>query len=68
MFFSSPPRQAETTMTCHACQGLLLAKRSCHEAYLYCPSCHTPFTITEYRAEMDTVLEDFLEAQYSDRV
>lgn len=67
MFFVSPPRQADTTIPCNACQSPLLAKRSCHEAYLYCPKCHTPYTITEYRTQIDEALEEFLEAQYSDR-
>lgn len=67
MLFVSPPRQAETTIPCHLCQVPLLAKRSCHEAYLYCPGCHTSFNITEYRAEIDEALENFIEAQYADR-
>lgn len=65
--FNFPPREAKTNMTCQKCKNKLNAKRSCHEAYLYCSHCHTSSQISEYLDSMDAALEKFLENLNCDR-
>lgn len=62
------PRSALTTIPCAHCSQPLIAKRSCHHAYLHCDACSKDYEIQEYIKEMDEALEEFLEAINCDRV
>lgn len=62
------PRSAQTTIPCSLCQKPLVARRTCHEAYLRCESCGKDFTVREHLKDMDKALEAFLEAINCDRV
>ena len=65
--FFSAPRSAQTTIPCKQCKKPLTAKRTCHEAYLYCEQCARQFPISAYSAHMDDALERFIEALNCDR-
>ncbi len=64
----SPPREADTSIRCKACGGNLQARRTCHEAHLYCPACRERRELSDYLAHMDEALERFLEALNCDRI
>jgi len=68
MLFKPAPRFAQTTIPCVCCKRPLLARRTCHEAYLQCEHCRREYAVQEYIREMDTALEDFLAAINCDRV
>ena len=42
MPFFFAPREARTTLPCPDCGANLNIRRSCHEAYMYCPACQSP--------------------------
>jgi len=67
-FFRSPPRQAITSLTCPCCGNALDIRRTCHEAYMYCPACAREFPLADYIPRMDDVMEHFLEQLFVDRV
>lgn len=62
------PRSAQTTIPCERCQKPLLARRSCHVAYLHCEHCRRDFPLKDNIARMDSALETFLEAINCDRI
>lgn len=68
MLFFSAPREAHTTLSCPDCGSRLDIRRSCHEAYMYCPSCRKSFDISPFVPHMDEAMENFLEQLYVDRV
>lgn len=68
MWWKPAPRYAQTTIPCAQCKKPLIARRSCHHAYLECENCKKNYEIQEYVKVMDTALEDFLEAVNCDRV
>ena len=63
-----PVREAETSIPCKSCGNRLLARRTCREAHLFCESCRKRSEVGEYIAQMDTTLENFLEALQCDRI
>jgi hypothetical protein len=65
--FSFPPRSAQTTIPCKQCQKPLVARRTCHEAYLYCEHCARESPVSAYSAQMDDALEQFIESLNCDR-
>ncbi|MDL2216685.1 hypothetical protein LJB81_02990 [Desulfovibrio sp. OttesenSCG-928-M14] len=67
-FFNSPPRSAKTTIACKRCNEALEARRTCHQAYLYCERCQEKQDLKDYVRSMDAALEAFLEALNCDRV
>ena len=68
MLWKPSPRSAQTTITCSQCGNPLLARRTCHQAYLYCERCQKEFALRDYISRMDAALEAFLEAINCDRV
>lgn len=68
MLWRPAPRSAQTTIPCRNCKKPLVARRSCHQAYLECDQCRKRFEIQEYVRQMDEPLETFLEAINCDRV
>ncbi len=68
MAFYFAPREARTTLKCPGCGENLDIRRTCHEAYMQCPACRARFDLKKFIPEMDTVMEEFLERLYSDRV
>lgn len=66
--WKSPPRSAQTSIPCALCKKPLMARRTCHHAYLHCEHCKKDFTVQEYIKQMDPALEAFLEAINCDRV
>lgn len=68
MFWKPAPREAKTTIPCGVCEKQLVARRSCHEAYLHCEHCRRDFAVKDYIKDMDEALESFLEAINCDRV
>lgn len=68
MLWKPAPREAQTTIGCGQCDKPLLARRTCHHAYLYCEHCRKEFLLQEYIPRMDEALETFLEAIDCDRV
>ena len=67
-FWKPAPRSAQTTIPCARCAKPLMARRTCHEAYLHCESCDKDYALAEYVKAMDEALEAFLEALNCDRV
>lgn len=67
-FFFSAPRQARTTLSCPECGGVLDIRRSCHEAYMFCPACNKELALEPFIPQMDEVMENFLEQLFADRV
>lgn len=67
-FFFSAPRQARTTLPCPLCGDDLDIRRTCHEAYMYCPACAKEFPLADYIPRMDEVMENFLERLFADRI
>lgn len=68
MSFFSAPREAHTTLACPDCGADLNIRRSCHEAYMYCPACRKSFELSPFISRMDENMELFLEQLYVDRV
>ena len=68
MRFFFAPREARTTLPCPDCGANLNIRRSCHEAYMYCPACQKPFELSPFIPRMDESMELFLEQLYVDRV
>lgn len=64
----SAPRAAQTTLACPRCEGALDIRRSCHEAYMYCPACRQQLALTPFIPHMDDIMETFLEQLFTDRV
>ena len=64
----SSAREAQTSIACKTCGEALLARRTCREAHLFCESCRKRSEVGEYIAQMDTTLENFLEALQCDRI
>ncbi|MDL2266670.1 hypothetical protein LJC46_01610 [Desulfovibrio sp. OttesenSCG-928-G15] len=62
------PRSAQTSIPCTLCNRPLLAKRTCHQAYMYCEQCKKEFPLQMHIKQMDSALESFLEAINCDRV
>lgn len=62
------PRSAPTTIPCPQCGKALTAKRTCHQAYMHCQTCAKDFPLKDHIRQMDTALEEFLEAINCDRV
>ena len=42
------PRQAQTTISCAICKKPLMARRTCHTAYLRCEHCDKTYALQEY--------------------
>lgn len=59
---------AQTTIACPVCGNALQARRTCHQAYLYCDRCRKDFLLQDFISRMDEALEAFLEAINCDRV
>lgn len=68
MLWKPAPRSAQTTIPCAVCKKPLMARRTCHHAYLQCEHCRKDYQVQEYIKDMDEALEDFLEAINCDRV
>ena len=66
--WKSPPRHAQTTIRCALCKKPLMAKRTCHAAYLHCEHCNKNFPLQDYIKVMDPALEEFLEALACNRI
>ena len=64
----SPPRTAQTTIPCASCGQPLVAMRTCHTAYLRCEKCTEETPVQAHIHQMDTALENFLEAINCDRI
>ncbi len=62
------PREAQTTLPCRACAAPLKAVRACREVTLRCPKCAKSYSVTDYAAQMDDVLEDFLDNVMCNRI
>ena len=67
-FFFSAAREARTTLACPECGNPLNIRRTCHEAYMQCPSCQKEFPLAPFIPQMDESMESFLEQLYADRV
>lgn len=64
-----PPHRAQTTHVCPRCRKARLEiVRSCHEAYMHCPACHSTYALRDYIAKADKAMEEFLENCYLDRL
>lgn len=68
MLWRTSPRSTQTTIPCSKCKNNLMARRSCHEAYLECEHCRKRYEVQEYIQQMDAKLESFLESINCDRV
>ena len=68
MAFYFAPREARTSLKCPECGAPLDIRRTCHEAYMQCSSCHRTFELAPFIHDMDDVMEEFLERLYVDRV
>ncbi len=68
MAFFRAAREAATTLPCPACAQNLQIRRTCHEAFMFCPHCQQKFDLEPFIPLMDTAMEDFLENLYADRV
>lgn len=66
--WKSPPRHAQTTISCALCKKPLVARRTCHAAYLHCEHCNKNFPLQDYIKAMDPALEEFLEALACNRI
>ncbi len=67
MFFRAK-REAKTSLDCPICRDKLFIKRTCHEAFMFCPTCRKEFPLQNFIPQMDEVMEEFLENLYSDRI
>ncbi len=67
MFFTAK-REAQTTLDCPLCKQKLLIKRTCHEAYMFCPTCQKSFPLQDFIPQMDEAMEEFLENLYTNRI
>jgi len=47
---------------------LLMIKRTCHEAYMYCEHCQKAFDLKDFIPQMDAATEEFLENLYTNRI
>ena len=47
---------------------LLMIKRTCHEAYMYCEHCQKAFDLKDFIPQMDAAMEEFLENLYANRI
>jgi len=65
--FTSPSRQAATTIPCTVCGEPLLARRACRAVFLSCPSCGARFETGDFPERIDE-LEDFMSAVPCDRI
>ena len=66
-FFAS--REAHTTLPCPTCHKTKLhIRRTCHEAYMYCPSCKKTYELEPFIPQMDDAMEGFLEKLNMDRI
>ena len=68
MSFYFAPREARTTVSCPECGEKLDIRRTCHEAYMQCSACRRRFPLAPFISKMDSVMEEFLERLYVDRV
>ncbi len=68
MAFFRAAREATTSLPCPDCSQNLQIRRTCHEAYMFCPQCQKKIEIEPFIPQMDTAMEDFLENLYADRV
>ena len=68
MWWKPAPRSAQTAIPCAKCGRPLMARRTCHEAYLHCEQCNKNYQVRQYIKQMDKALEGFPEAINCDRV
>lgn len=67
LFFGAA-REAQTTLPCPDCTNLLHIKRTCHEAFMTCKTCHKDFPLEPFIPKMDDAMEKFLENLYANRI
>ncbi len=61
-------REAQTSLKCPECDASLLIARSCHDVIMRCAACGASYPLRRFIAEADSVMEDFLENVYVDRM
>ena len=61
-------REAQTSLSCPACGKKLKIARSCHKAYMVCPSCGQTFPLRDFIEKADEAMEDFLNNCFIDRI
>lgn len=62
------PRNAQTTIPCKHCKTPLVAERSCRSVVLSCPKCRVSFALSDYKDQVDDVLEGFMGQIPCDRI
>lgn len=62
------PREAQTSLPCPQCSEKLEIARSCHEVYMRCGHCRKIWPIKDYIQKADSIMEQFLENVYCDRM
>ena len=66
--FHSGAREAQTSLSCPACGKKLKIARTCHKAYMVCPSCGQTFPLRDFIEKADEAMEDFLNNCFIDRI
>lgn len=61
-------REAQTSLSCPACGKKLKIARTCHRAYMVCPSCGQTFPLRDFIEKADEAMEDFLNNCFIDRI
>lgn len=61
-------RHVQTTLACPECDHKLEVARTCHEAFMLCPSCGKRFPLEQFISQADEAMERFLENLYFDRI
>ena len=68
MFGYTDPRQRQTTLPCRRCGARLVVRRGCRSVLFHCEECRAVYELSEYIAEVDEELEEFLAGSFCDRV
>ena len=55
-------------VACPACGKKLKIARTCHKAYMVCPSCGQTFPLRDFIEKADEAMEDFLNNCFIDRI
>ncbi|MBQ7607444.1 MAG: hypothetical protein IJU76_05690 [Desulfovibrionaceae bacterium] len=61
-------RDEETTLPCPHCKKPLHIARTCHEVFMHCPECQKRYTLQTFISQADSVMEEFMNNVYCDRV
>ena len=61
-------RDEKTTLPCPNCQKPLHIARTCHEVFMHCPECRKRYPLRSFIRQADSVMEEFMNNVYCDRV